>query len=149
MPTLIALTVIRFYENELLETEMKKLILLSVIFFSASAAALTVDEANKYSDDYGPELRAATIAAVDSKICTLAGMNEEGGWTRSTKYAKTWFTYCGVKNDMPMPVNRVYFTSGSGFWNESCRDTKVTLKSIEIDGKPLTYTAASCMKVRK
>ena len=124
---------------------MKKSILALALTLTAPVHALTVDQANKYSDDYGPTLRQATIQAVDRRLCTLPEI-ADWSWTRSTKYAATWFTYCGGET----VAHRIYFTKSVGFWNDKCTDRKVTFKDVEIDGKPLTWVyGQSCRQIRK
>lgn len=106
-----------------------------------------IDRANKYSDDYGTELREATRAAVEGGVCQLSEIAEDG-WTRSTRYAKTYFTYCGYGTGWPTEAHRVYITLGKNqFWNDRCHDIdrKVTTRS----GQKLTYTFSSCQAYRK
>ena len=88
---------------------MKTLILtvLLAMLGVQNAQAMTLSEALKYSDDKTPELTKAAQNLVDTKSCSLIDINENGGWTRSTKYQNTWFIYCGGLHQS----NKIYYTS--------------------------------------
>jgi hypothetical protein len=124
---------------------VKRLILVSSLALALNVQADAIDDANMYSDDYGPDLRQATIDAVDSGLCTLAQI-EDWSWTRSQEYANTWFVYCGEAH----VDDRVYYTKSRGFWNDKCTDIVLTYKYIEINGKPVSRTVGqTCEAYRK